>query len=32
MLWLRLMVECGDLWKQRVNSSSELHCCWLLSC
>jgi len=34
LLWLRsrLIVESGDLWKQRVNSVWELYCCWLLSC
>jgi len=31
MLELRLMIECGDWWIQRVNSSRELYCCWLLS-
>jgi len=32
ILWLRLIIECGDQWKHRVNSSKELYCCWLLSC
>jgi len=30
VLQLRLRVECGDKWKQRVNLSRELYCCWLL--
>jgi len=33
LLWLRtrLIVESGDQWKQRVNSSRKLCCYWLLS-
>jgi len=30
MLYLRLMVEYGDQWNQRVNSSRELCYSWLL--